>query len=325
MKKGFTIIELLAVIIILAILALIVSPIITNVIIDSKAEAAKISITNVVSYLKDKCTLIEDQNLDITYNFESNSVEPYIQLRGSLPNGSVTIKNKCNMEIKLYKNNTCAYKSLADRNIIYATFIDGECSDLDNIYFNINKTCALNATNINNTCVCDNGYYGDGNTSCLSCYTYEKKNWESFYRITNYNEGCASSVEVPNTYIIDDKEYDVKRIEKSAFYNKNIDSIKLNSNLIFIDMYALRGNNLKTITIPSSVQEIVLDAFRNNKLESVIFEGIPNKIGNSIFAENPDLKKVCVPTGKIEKFKTLLVNAMLPNDVSYYDNVEACK
>ena len=48
--------------------------------------------------------------------------------------------------------------------------------------------------------------------------------------------------------------------------------------LEYIDRYAFYGNNLKTVTIPSTVTWIGGGAFANNQLQSVIFKGDRGKI-----------------------------------------------
>ena len=60
-KKGLTLIELLAVIVILAIIALIATPIVTNIINDARKEAAKDSTYEYVKAIENKVAL---DNLD---------------------------------------------------------------------------------------------------------------------------------------------------------------------------------------------------------------------------------------------------------------------
>ena len=45
-----------------------------------------------------------------------------------------------------------------------------------------------------------------------------------------------------------------------------------------IEYTAFEGNNLKTVTIPSTVTEINRYAFASNQLQSVIFKGDKSKI-----------------------------------------------
>ena len=95
-NKGFTLVELLAVIVILALIALIATPIILNVINDAKKQAAKDSaygyMDSVEKYIVS--SELEDKSIqDGTYSVEKlNSMG--VSVKGSTPdNGNIEIKN----------------------------------------------------------------------------------------------------------------------------------------------------------------------------------------------------------------------------------------
>ena len=95
-KKGFTLVELLAVIVILAIIALIATPIILNVINDAKKEAAKDSAYGYMDAVEKYIVSseLEDKSIqDGTYSVEKlNSMG--VSVKGSTPdNGNIEIKN----------------------------------------------------------------------------------------------------------------------------------------------------------------------------------------------------------------------------------------
>ena len=104
-KKGFTLVELLAVIVILAIIALIATPVILNVIEKSKKGAAKNSAQGYIEAVEKQQVrnlLDEDKTNDITdgtYSVEElNSLG--VSVKGSTPtNGNLLIKNG---EVKNY-------------------------------------------------------------------------------------------------------------------------------------------------------------------------------------------------------------------------------
>lgn len=104
-KKGFTLVELLAVIVILAIIALIATPVILNVIEKSKkgaAENSALGYIEAVEKQKARNLLDEDKTNDITdgtYSVEElNSLG--VSVKGSTPtNGNLVIKNG---EVKNY-------------------------------------------------------------------------------------------------------------------------------------------------------------------------------------------------------------------------------
>ena len=101
-NKGFTLVELLAVIVILALIALIATPIILNVINDAKKQAAKDSAYGYMDAVEKYIVSseLEDKSIqDRTYSVEElNSMG--VSVKGSTPdNGNIEIKNK---EVKSY-------------------------------------------------------------------------------------------------------------------------------------------------------------------------------------------------------------------------------
>ena len=101
-NKGFTLVELLAVIVILALIALIATPIILNVINDAKKQAAKDSAYGYMDAVEKYIVSseLEDESIkDGTYSVEDlNSMG--VSVKGNTPdNGNIEIKNK---EVKSY-------------------------------------------------------------------------------------------------------------------------------------------------------------------------------------------------------------------------------
>ena len=101
-NKGFTLVELLAVIVILALIALIATPIILNVINDAKKQAAKDSAYGYMDAVEKYIVSseLEDESInDGTYSVEDlNNMG--VSVKGSTPdNGNIEIKNK---EVKSY-------------------------------------------------------------------------------------------------------------------------------------------------------------------------------------------------------------------------------
>ena len=94
-NKGFTLVELLAVIVILALIALIATPIILNVINDAKKQAAKDSAYGYMDAVEKNIVSseLEDKSIkDGTYRVEE--LNKKISIKGSTPdNGNIEIKN----------------------------------------------------------------------------------------------------------------------------------------------------------------------------------------------------------------------------------------
>lgn len=60
------------------------------------------------------------------------------------------------------------------------------------------------------------------------------------------------------------------------------------------------------ITVPSTVREIGDNAFENSKVSTIIFLGLPQKIGKDIFKGCTLLKDIHVPIGLVETYKEVL-------------------
>ena len=86
-KKGFTLVELLSIIIILGRIALIAVPIVTNIVEESKQEAFNISLQNLDKNIEENC-LIKKAKLEERkkiYIIPSNKI-PNIQIRVNILN-----------------------------------------------------------------------------------------------------------------------------------------------------------------------------------------------------------------------------------------------
>lgn len=98
MNKAFTLIELLGVIIILAVIALITTPIITTVLKDNKESADVVTVESIIKAAKNYSAVLETDNeeIEFTINYTKN---PYTLIF----KGEENDKSK---EFKKYINNT---------------------------------------------------------------------------------------------------------------------------------------------------------------------------------------------------------------------------
>ncbi len=98
MNKAFTLIELLGVIIILAVIALITTPIITTVLKDNKESADVVTVESIIKAAKNYSAVLETDNeeIEFTINYTKN---PYTLIfKGE--------ENDRSKEFKKYINNT---------------------------------------------------------------------------------------------------------------------------------------------------------------------------------------------------------------------------
>lgn len=104
MKKGFTIIELLAVVVILSIIALVTIPVVSNVINAGKKSAVEKSTTFYIKELESSFSKwvvegipLEYENSDGYAEFDVKKLNKVLKLEGAVPeSGSVKINNDYN-------------------------------------------------------------------------------------------------------------------------------------------------------------------------------------------------------------------------------------
>lgn len=142
-----------------------------------------------------------------------------------------------------------------------------------------------------NKIVANHGFVGyDGEIRCPNCHT-----WLPHYL---RNEMADDKLVVytgdsPDVIVADG----IKRIEKNAFYQERISSVKLPEGLESIGGKAFCETYIGSVVIPASVTEIESYAFFNcSYLTTVVFEGTPS-IGVHAFSKCDNLKKIIIKSG----------------------------
>lgn len=108
-KNGFTLVELLAVIVIIAIIALITTPIVLNVVQSSRENAFKDTAHGLVlaagTYQAEQQSLNRDTTLTINYATSSDSEKNLLKTKGTLPDaGELSIDEKGKVTLALWSN-----------------------------------------------------------------------------------------------------------------------------------------------------------------------------------------------------------------------------
>lgn len=120
MKKGFTLIELIAVIVILGIISLIATAVVMNVIETGRKQAILINTEKALKAIDTYKTTYEVETgrelKNVTYTIEDSRINSLdLEINGILPNsGEVTINNNGDISIYTYDSGFCAVKSSSD-------------------------------------------------------------------------------------------------------------------------------------------------------------------------------------------------------------------
>jgi len=124
--SGFTLVELLAVIIILAVIALIATPIVLNVVENSRKSAFESSIYGIIETIKletaDK--MIKEESLISEYNFPTEELE----VGGEQPEGGIAkTDRKGKVSIAVHNGKWCGIKGYDEGIVTIKDYIEGDC------------------------------------------------------------------------------------------------------------------------------------------------------------------------------------------------------
>ena len=126
-KKGFTLVELLAVIVVLAIIAMIAIPQVLNVIEKSRKGSFKDSAIGLMDSAK--MYYAPYAGTEVEFNLGYEETLNLFNFKGTKPNGGLLyISEEGLIAIKMYNNKYCAYKKITDADV---TVITGNCSDIE--------------------------------------------------------------------------------------------------------------------------------------------------------------------------------------------------
>ena len=116
MKKGFTLVELLAVITVLSIIALIGVPMVSSYIQESKTKSFLIGVEHLMTAMKDDQAKQDFVALEYSFPLSSTAT---LEIDGDISNwkGIAKITEEGNIELAIHNGTFCALKELSDDDI----------------------------------------------------------------------------------------------------------------------------------------------------------------------------------------------------------------
>ena len=331
-NKGFTLVELLSVIVILAVILVIAVPQIMSVIESARkgsiestakliAEGAEREYTNRKILGKDtnniECSDVSSMNSNdygtcvITFDNAGKATVKVTgkgKFEGYTCNGNSTNMECVKGEIPGSTETAAQYFSYKEveggvsitgynieggLDVVIPSEIDGK--KVVEIADNAFTSAGVTPTTISNT------------KKVMPLYKYNG-NKASVHKLAPSIAGLGiTSVIIPNT---------VTSIGVNAFYDSKLTTIVIPSSVTSIGDYAFWGNKLTEVTIPSSVTSIGWGAFEGNQLTEVTIPSSVTSIGKRAFADN-QLTKIIFPSTPLTIYNTSFNNNPITNDGTY--------
>ena len=308
-RNAFTLIELLAVIVILAVILVISIPRILDVIDESKLDSFITSAQIIADsaekkYVENKLNNIDEvitcENVtklskeDYEYCFVKidNEGNAKVTIKGkgkfkdlAICNGtktSVELSDTCSTDVKYF-----AYEEVEGGISITGYSIEGGVDVVIPEKINGKTVVGISEYAFTTKGVTPTGISTNKIEYNIQPLYNKKNNYEVVPIVVVLSKGLGiTSVEIPNT---------VKIIGNSAFYDNKLTSVTIPNSVTSIGNSAFYGNKLTSVTIPNSVTSIGNSAFYDNKLTSVTIPNSVTNIGSSAF-ENNQLTSVTIPS-----------------------------
>ena len=171
-KNGFTLIELVSVIIILSIIALIAIPAVNKIVVQSRKSAFEVSANNLADIIKYACQLemVESKTITKKYTFSEEGVSPKLDIKGKLPTaGIATVDDSCNVILNVTNGNFTATKTSSEDSV---TVVDGNQVPLTYTVY-ANGTAVYFNPDTGEKCAAGEAVSTTGTkTGCMKWYTF---------------------------------------------------------------------------------------------------------------------------------------------------------
>lgn len=132
-KKGFTMIEMLACLVLVGLLAVIASPIVTGSIDRTKMDAFKSSVDGLIRTIKNDQTGVTSLD-DREYIITNGVIKPELTYEGEISgNGFIRVDYEGKTHVQIFSNGVCLYKNKFDKYLKVGRMTEEECNKATNV------------------------------------------------------------------------------------------------------------------------------------------------------------------------------------------------
>ena len=301
-NKGFTLVELVAVIMVLSLILAVAVPRILHSIEESQREALRLTAKNIEKAARDRLQMSQDFERENKFFTIENGefVGDSILLSGELPkNGKIYVRTDGEIGLAISDGKFCLIKNESDDEMIINKDIDNceliletpahcfyyyEISDdeVEIVYYrNFEDNCTSDVVipkKIDNMTVASIGEGAFNNQHQIQCSEKnEQQQILAYNGVPNINK--EDSLLISMYYECGDVIYHVRE-------EKPITSLILPNTIKYIGPNAFRYNLLKDVTLPESVEYIGESAFLYNEIENIYIPSTVKEIGGGAFNDN---------------------------------------
>ncbi len=316
-EKGFTLIEILAVIIILGVLLIIAVPSVSNYISDSRKSVYIDTAKSYIREVKKKVSSMEYyfDDSDTTYYVNIKSI-PMDNAEGS-PYGkwieayvivTYTPDNIWNyywasvdsagMKVDVTKETDLSENSIYSSSKLYVNE-QAPAGTRNNVEIYESNGEVIKTTQ---KIIADREVVDE-------CYSYKLNESNHTASITYYNINCGVDLMIPSVIEDGNVQYTITEIYQYAFYNMRINSVIIPKSVTTIGTRAFASNPLTRVVLPEGLKKIDSEAFlscqlpevnlpntlttigqrafRKNKISSVVIPDSVTSLGSCAFCDNP--------------------------------------
>lgn len=279
-QKGFTLLELLAVIVVLAIIALIATPIVIKVIDSAEKGAFEDTAYGLISAAKIYYaeSSFDGQNKQEVFTFPGDKK---LKVSGNKPDGgNLVLDENGKIEMAIHNNKWCVVKGKEEGKVTVKAYKDGECK-IDGIEIPEEPTTPETCFTVNTSDPSEITGYTCTDSDVIIPRTI---NGVEIKKIGQYAMGGGSYVGALVTSVI--LPDTITSIENYAFQYSQLTSINIPDSVTVIGGGAFMSSQLQNITLSKNLVSIGESAFAYNEITSVDIPNSVTTIGNTAFYYN---------------------------------------